>query len=169
MHLYAYKHDGKPHYKVPAEILHAEGNHSIALGPWQRKLEHYTRNLTIHVENHCLEFYWSDRWYSIGFDLDKEGKLLMVYCNIAKPAEFKEDGIHLIDMDLDVTFGTDLNPTLVDQEEFIENRDKYGYTQEEMAECLRAVGEVVALAEEGQYPFDGTWQRTAKDLGLRKE
>jgi uncharacterized protein len=101
--------------------------------------------------------YWTDRWFNV-IRLEEPGRgLFGYYCNIASPMGFDGDTVSYIDLQLDVRIRREhgvLTLRLVDEDEFEEARDRYGYDDELIGRCYNAVEELRALFKRREFPFD---------------
>ena len=66
-----------------------------------------------------MEQFFSDRWYSI-FEMHDvaDDRLTGWYCNLSRPARFRDDGIEADDLALDLYVAPDGTVTLLDEDEF---------------------------------------------------
>jgi uncharacterized protein len=60
----------------------------------------------------------------------EEGKVVSVYCNVAKPSDFHNGEISFIDLDLDYIQEKNKEWKIVDEDEFESNSIKYKYPVE---------------------------------------
>ena len=103
--------------------------------------------------------YWPDRWYNvIRLDSPERG-LDGFYCNIAQPLPFDGSTVRYVDLQLDVRVFVEsdgsLNWRLLDEDEFQEARDHYGYDDELIRRCYEAVDQVIAAVKARDFPFNG--------------
>jgi hypothetical protein len=101
--------------------------------------------------------------YSIRWMFDGHGGFVGWYANLEAPAVVWHDGgtagLDTVDWDLDVRIGPDRSWEWKDEELFaarLAEPDVYWVDDEQRVR--RAGREVIALAEAGMFPFDGTWQ-----------
>lgn len=102
--------------------------------------------------------YWTDRWFNV-IRLETPGEgLYGFYCNIATPLQFDGSTVHYVDLQLDVRVFAEANGglsyRLVDEDEFLEAKERYGYAEDLVLRCYAAVDEVVRLVEAREFPFD---------------
>lgn len=95
----------------------------------------------------------ADRWWTAWFT--PHDKHFTVYCDIVTPLEVRSDGTCGVDLDLDVIQWRDGRVEIVDQDEFEENRTRFGYPEDVVAGALAAADEVAAMIAAGDPPFDG--------------
>ncbi|MBW4705397.1 MULTISPECIES: DUF402 domain-containing protein [unclassified Micromonospora] len=109
-----------------------------------------------------LEFLPTGAAHSVWFFRDEQDRFVAWYVNLEEPGVRWDDGsvagVDVVDQDLDVVVRPDLSWQWKDEGEFTERLafpDHYWVTDEQ---AVRAEGErVIALAEAGKFPFDGTW------------
>lgn len=89
------------------------------------------------------QFFWPNRWFNLLELYDGEGNLAELYAHIASPAIFAGGEVSYIDYELDVT-SID-GPRVVDEDEFAEAVEKYGYSAKLRAQCYAAAAEALAL------------------------
>lgn len=100
--------------------------------------------------------------HSVWWFFDDEGRFSHWYVNLEEPGVRWDDGdvagVDMVDQDLDVMIFPDRSWRWKDEEEFLERLAfpaEYWVTDER---AVRAEGErVIARAEAGEFPFDGTW------------
>jgi Protein of unknown function (DUF402) len=80
------------------------------------------------------------------------------YINLEEPASRWFGGLDVRDQALDVLVAPDRTWTWKDEDEFEEQTGHPFFWDEARAKEIRAEGErLIALAEAGAFPFDGTW------------
>ncbi|WP_247683107.1 DUF402 domain-containing protein [Micromonospora sp. D93] len=109
-----------------------------------------------------LKFLPTASAHSVWWFRDAVGRFSHWYVNLEEPGVRWDDGpaagVDVIDQDLDVVVRPDRTWQWKDEDEFVERLAfpaDYWVTDEK---AVRAEGErVIALAEAGAFPFDGTW------------
>jgi protein associated with RNAse G/E len=77
-----------------------------------------------------------------------DGALNELYADICGPVLLVEGEVHLIDHELDVSMMAGDEPRIVDQDEFAEAAEQYGYSEEFVRESYALAEELlVVLAE----------------------
>jgi hypothetical protein len=109
-----------------------------------------------------LKFLPTGARHSVWWFQDEQGRFANWYVNLEEPAVRWDDGglagVDMVDQDLDVVVRPDLSWQWKDEEEFAERLalPEHYWVADEAA--VRAEGRrVIALAEAGKFPFDGTW------------
>lgn len=100
-----------------------------------------------------VEYYWLDRWYNIFRFLTGDGSTRLFYCNINTPPALEGDILTYIDLDIDIVVQPDLSYRVLDLEEFAVNAERFGYSEEERNQAQAAVGELISMITDRQFPF----------------
>jgi hypothetical protein len=89
---------------------------------------------------------------------DGSGSFSGWYVNLERRRRDTGDDIDVLDLELDVTVGSDRSWQWKDEESFAAKTGHPSYWTTREAEAIRAEGHRVArLAETGAFPFDGSW------------
>jgi protein associated with RNAse G/E len=91
--------------------------------------------------------YWFDRPYNLVEVYLPNGKLKQVYIHIASPARIKEGSLTYVDHELDVVRRPGQPVRIVDENEFEEAAEEYGYSADFRSACRDAVDEALRVAE----------------------
>jgi protein associated with RNAse G/E len=140
------KHDGVCYRHHLTQLVAQLPAGLVLLSP--RKTEIWDSRRSWQAENDVYHYGWYDRWYNLLEVVDPDDKLLEVYVHIASPIALADGVVSYIDYELDVT-SLD-GPRLVDEDEFAEAVEKYGYSTELQERCYTAAAEALA--------FVGRWQ-----------
>jgi protein associated with RNAse G/E len=77
-----------------------------------------------------------------------------VYCDIATPARWEDDTVHIIDLDLDVVRRRTTGLVeLRDEDEFEEHRVQFGYPDNAVSEARAAAEKLLIALGDGSEPF----------------
>lgn len=118
--------------------------------PRERYLGHWLRTSTLRLVD---EEHWSSVWWFF----EPDGTFRNWYVNLEVPLGRTESTVDRCDGALDVEVFPDRTWRWKDEDEAAAAVDAGKYTAEQMA-TLRAEGErMIALAEAGAFPFDGTY------------
>ncbi len=109
-----------------------------------------------------LKFLPTGAAHSVWWFRDTHGRFAHWYVNLEEPGVRWDDGhlagVDVVDQDLDVLVHPDGRWEWKDEDEFTERLDFPEHYWVTDARAVRAEGErVIALAEAGAFPFDGTW------------
>jgi predicted RNA-binding protein associated with RNAse of E/G family len=96
---------------------------------------------TFALEHHFRTYFWPGRRHTLLEIYEPDGRLRELYADITGPIAVVGEEIHLTDHELDVSMMAGGEPFIVDQDEFAEAAERYGYTDE-------FVRESYALAEQ---------------------
>ena len=88
-----------------------------------------------HLQHTIRSTYWPGRWHNVLEIYAADGQLVELYADIISPIEIVADEIRFIDHELDVSFLTGQAPQIVDQDEFAEAAEVYGYSEGFMRHC----------------------------------
>ena len=153
----ATNYDGSPHWSHPARLLRADDTIVITATSAGLPIERAAGAFTSPFDTRG--HYWPDRWFNV-IRLEEPGRgLTGYYCNIAAPVKLEGDRVCYVDLQLDVRvyLGEDggLTYAVLDEDEFEAARVRYGYDEALVANCRRAVKQVIAMVEAREFPFDG--------------
>ncbi|MFJ6197263.1 DUF402 domain-containing protein [Micromonospora sp. NPDC092111] len=109
-----------------------------------------------------LKFLPTGAAHSVWWFRDADDRFAHWYVNLEEPGVRWDDGpvagVDVVDQDLDVVVRPDRSWRWKDEEEFVERLAFPGHYWVADARAVRAEGErVIARAEAGRFPFDGTW------------
>ena len=153
------KFDGRLHRAWPARLVRRAGTLLVLEGVFETEVRH---PLLGHIASGTLstEFYWTDRWYSVFRFREPGGPLRNYYCNVNRPAEFDDDTLSFVDLDIDVLVAPDFSYTVLDEDEFETHAAEFGYDEALRARVGGALDELLRLIESRAFPFDGCDEET---------
>jgi protein associated with RNAse G/E len=148
-----FKADGSPHrwWQVVIEDVDAAcivaitkpGNivyHNASRFPSSEyRQKHFIRN-----------FYYPGRCHTLLEVYRPDGALNELYADICSPVQLIEGEIHLIDHELDVSQMAGDVPRIVDQDEFAEAAEQYGYSEEFVRESYALAEKLLRVLAEWQ-------------------
>jgi len=109
-----------------AEVIEQNVSRIDLVGVFESTIEH--RDLgRIEAGTVSYEFYWPDRWYNIFRFEYPAGNLRNYYCNVAMPPVISPTTLEYVDLDIDVLVWPDMEPIVLDRDEFEENRVALSY------------------------------------------
>ena len=91
--------------------------------------------------------YWFDQPYNLLEVRNPDGTLYEIYINIASPLRLKGDELHFTDYELDVVMHAGKAPMIIDQDEFAQAIDTFGYSVAFQEHCWQAAHRAIVLAE----------------------
>ncbi|MFY1689540.1 DUF402 domain-containing protein [Plantactinospora sp. WMMB782] len=150
------KYDGAAHRDYPARRL-AEDDLGVWLGVTAGTESVYHGRPSVEQIPFVL-LVPHDAWWSAMFN--PPPRTSEVYCDIASPARWEGDTVHLIDLDLDVVRrrGTGL-VELRDEDEFAEHRVRFGYPDETVAQARTAAEWLLGALGDGTEPFATAYRK----------
>ena len=154
----SYKYDNHLHYEWSSQLKVINNEKIILLGQPGRILHHYTKGKDFTLMGTCIEVYYFNEHFNCFFNLDEAGGL-EYYVNIGLPITFKDNVITYIDLDVDLEKFADGPWTVVDEDEFLENQVKYGYSQELIQKVEETKEELLRKIATAEYPFDGGYEQ----------
>jgi hypothetical protein len=148
----ARKFDGRLHREWQARLIEQAGTIICVEGVFEEEIRHPQLGI-IAPGTHSVEYYWTDRWYSIFRFREPSGELRNYYCNINLPAQFDGRVLTFVDLDIDVLVAPDFSLRILDEEEFEANAARYLYPADVRDHVPRALAELLSVIERRDYPF----------------
>src|SRR4030095_1360847 len=99
------------------------------------------------------EYYWLDRWYNVFSFSEPDGSFRNLYCNITMPPKFEKGILDYVDLDIDVIVWPDGRVETLDEDDFAENSELFGYSAEVRQNALDSLSELRSAIAAGAYPF----------------
>ena len=88
-----------------------------------------------------------------------------VYCDVATPARWEGDTVHIVDLDLDVSRRRDTGLVeLRDEDEFDEHRVQFGYPDYLVDEARAAASKLMGALADGSEPFASQYHKYLKEV-----
>lgn len=150
----AHKYDGSEHRSWNAKLLRQEGSLLVLDGTFGEEIKHDLLG-TIASGTRSIEYYWLDRWYNIFRFAQPTGELRSYYCNVNVPPAFDGQVLSYVDLDIDILVEPDLSYRIVDLEDFEQNAERFGYSEDVQREARQGLAGVVQLIEARAFPFSG--------------
>ena len=147
------KHDGRVNRRWPARVSRREGALVVLDAIFGEEVRHPLIG-TIEAGTHSVEFFWTDRWYSVFRFQTPDGRLLRFYCNINTPARLADGVLSFVDLDVDVLVNPDYSFTVLDEDEFELHAELYAYPKDYRFHVRRALGELLQLIDAREFPFN---------------
>lgn len=149
----ALKFDGRVHREWQARLVARHESLVVVAGVFEEEIRHPLLG-RIARGTESVEYYWTDRWYSVFRFSEPSGSLRNYYCNINQPAKFDGRVLSFVDLDIDVLVAPDLSYRVLDEEEFILHAARYDYPASVRETVPRALAELIDLIERRDYPFE---------------
>jgi protein associated with RNAse G/E len=149
----AYKSDGHPYRWWMATVeSHSEAG-VVTFNPAGHPVEGPGR--IWESEYAIRSFYWFGKLYNLLEVYRADGALEEIYINIGSPPEIEDSRLRFTDWELDVVRYRGQPPVIVDEDEFEQAAQIYGYSPQFQEACYRAAHEALALAN-GWNPYGYT-------------
>jgi protein associated with RNAse G/E len=150
------KYDGSYHRRWPARFVLRKGS-AYLLTFEEGEIIGRSADLDDDPEGYPARFggdvyLFEDRWYNVS-RMPRDGRIWF-YVNIATPVEFDGESFSTIDLDLDISWYTDEEPRVVDEDEFLAHSEAMRYPADVVTHARAAVDEVLELIRRRAFPFD---------------
>jgi protein associated with RNAse G/E len=151
------KYDGSYHRRWPARYVMHQGPlylltfaHGDAITRTADPAEDRAPTLARYGGNVYL---YDDRWFNIS-RMPRDGRT-WYYVNIATPVQFDGAAFHTTDLDLDISWFTDAEPRVLDEDEFLDHSEAMRYPARVIEQARAAVDQVLGMIGQRAFPFDG--------------
>lgn len=148
----ALKYDGTEHRRWTAQLTSIDGSKVVLTGAFQTEVDHPLLG-KIARGTVSVEYYWTDRWYSVFCFSEPTGELRNYYCNVNVPPTFDGSAMSFVDLDIDILVAPDFSYEVLDEDEFAENILRLRYPVDIQRSARKAVDELIRLIENRQFPF----------------
>jgi protein associated with RNAse G/E len=151
------KYDGSPHRRFPAHHL-GEDEHGVWLGVPDGTVATVGTEDVVRETGHVL-LVPHDVWWTALFN--PPPRPTEVYCDIVTPAVWSAgDEVVLVDLDLDVRRRRETRAIeLLDEDEFAEHRERWGYPAEAAASAQATAAWLVDALGDGTEPFASAYRK----------
>lgn len=150
------KFDGTPHRDYPARRL-AEDDLGVWLGVVKGTKSVYHGRPSVEQIPFVL-FVPHSAWWTGMFN--PPPRTSEVYCDMATPARWQGDTVHIVDLDLDVVRRRDTGLIeLLDEDEFDEHRQRFGYPDDVVAAARAASRWLLGALGDGTEPFASAYRK----------
>lgn len=146
------KFNGQIHRSWKADFIEKQDSLLIFVGEFEEEVRHSKLGV-IRRGTISYEYYWLDRWYNIFKFHEPEGRLRNFYCNLNMPPEFQNNVLDYIDLELDVLVSKDFDVEILDREEFEDNSNLFGYSEDLIAKTYETLQELLKIIENRAFPF----------------
>jgi protein associated with RNAse G/E len=150
------KYDGRQHRDYPALRL-AEDGHGTWLGVHAGTQSVYHGRPSVEAIPFVV-LVPQGTWWTAMFN--PRPRSSEVYCDITSPARWVgDDEVHLVDLDLDVVRRRATGRVeLLDEDEFAEHREAFGYPEELVTQAYAAAHWLRQALADGREPFVSAYQ-----------
>jgi protein associated with RNAse G/E len=156
----ALKSDGQPYRWWMATVESTSEIGVITFNPAGHTIEAPGR--AYQSEYAIRSFYWFGKSFNLMEVYREDGELAEIYINIGSPPEIEAARLRYTDWELDVVRFPGQAPQIIDEDEFEQAAQHYGYSPQFQEACYRAAREAVALAL-GWNPYGYTPSKAILD------
>lgn len=146
------KYDGSLHYRHTMRVVDDRGDRLRVWAPAGTVFHSYRGRYA--ATRHFLMLHYSDRDWNLEVMWEPDWTPNKHYINIALPSTWRDGTLRFVDLDLDISWWADGTINLLDEDEFAEHRERFGYPQWLVDRAWDAVDEVRGLISARNTPFD---------------
>ncbi|MGI8544991.1 MAG: DUF402 domain-containing protein [Aridibacter sp.] len=146
------KHDGRIHRTWKADLIEQQDSLLVFVGEFENEVKHNNLGV-IRRGTVSYEYYWLNRWYNVFRFHEPDGDLRNFYCNINMPPTFENNILNYVDLDLDILVWKDFSYEILDEDEYKENAEMYGYENKILKNVEKNVTELLKMIKQRNFPF----------------
>lgn len=147
------KFDGKIHRSWKCNLVEQQDSLIVFVGEFEKEVRHSHLGV-IRRGTTSYEYYWLDRWFNVFRFHEPEGDLRNFYCNLNMPPKFQDGILDYVDLDIDILVWQNFEVEILDLDEFEENAEKFGYSDDLKVKVHATLDELLAMIRLLQFPFD---------------
>ena len=159
-----YKHNGQIHRCWDRGLVLANNDDFIVVATKRAKVVE-SNGRRWFTKEPAVTIFSKKEWWNAICMLKEDG--ICYYCNIASPSLIDYHMIKYIDYDLDAKLFPDGSIRLLDEKEYLRNKEKYNYSDDLDAVLRYQMGEILKRMEERKFPFDDDRIRSYYDKYLK--
>lgn len=144
----AFKADGSTHRWWQATIERFQPDCIITYTRTGNEVYHNPerfRRPVFRQKRHIRTYYWPGRRHNLLEVYEPDGRLRELYIDIISPIQWIKGEIHYTDHELDVQMYAGNQPCIVDQDEFAEAAELFGYSEEFYRESFTLAEQLLDL------------------------
>jgi protein associated with RNAse G/E len=144
--LRVFKSDGSPYRWWRARVEAVRDGCIITYAPAGDPVHHnpdYFPQAIYYRRWHIRAYYWPGRRHNLLEIYDPDGRLYELYADIISPIELGDGELRFVDHELDVAQLTGEAPQIIDQDEFAEAAERFGYSEQFMRESYNLANELL--------------------------
>lgn len=134
-------------------MVEQEDSLIVFVGEFEKEVRHSHLGV-IRRGTISYEYYWLDRWFNVFRFHEPGGNLRNFYCNLNMPPKFQDGILDYIDLDIDILVWQNFEVEILDLDEFEENAEKFGYSDDLKEKVHATLDELLAMISLRQFPFD---------------
>ena len=146
-----YKHDGSLHRCWDRGLVLANNDDFVVIATKRAKVVENNGRRWFTKEPAVTIFSKKEWWNAICM-LKEDG--ICYYCNIASPSLIDYHMIKYIDYDLDAKLFPDGSIRLLDEKEYLRNKEKYNYSDDLDAVLRYQMKDILSRMEKREFPFN---------------
>ena len=147
----AYKHNEQMHRTWrKMSVIQYNDNEIVLANKFAKVFEATGKNWL--TPEPAVSIFYKDRFYNVIAMLKNDG--IYFYCNLSSPALIDEEGLKYIDYDLDVRVKPDFTYEILDEAEYQQNIEKYGYSKDIQEVILKTLKDLIKRIESKEKPFN---------------
>jgi uncharacterized protein len=139
------------------DFVEETSDHWLFVGEFEREITHKQLGV-IRRKTVSYEYYFKNKWYNVFRFHEPEGDFKFYYCNINMPPKFENNALDYVDLDLDVLVQKDFSFKILDEEEYNDNSELFGYSDELKSQASKSLNELLEMIKTNQFPFTETLQ-----------
>ena len=147
----SYKHNGGLHRVWQyAYVVRQTSNMIVLINDYPNVIDGDGRRWRTKEPAVC--YFFKDHWYNIVCMLRPNG--ITYYCNLSSPYVKDSEGIKYIDYDLDLVKTVKGELKVLDEDEYAENKEIYGYGEELENILIKELESLKEYAKNGEMEFN---------------
>jgi len=150
----AFKYPNRLHYEWGADLIELNDQYAMVACHAGRAFQHHTKHKQFIMPYPSIEIFFFDEWYTFSVSFREHGEM-MHYCNIAMPAQYKDNIISFIDLDLDYLQEPQEDWKVVDEDEFVHNQHALKYPEELIEGARLGLVKLQKIVAAQKFPFNG--------------
>ncbi|MGD9561167.1 MAG: DUF402 domain-containing protein [Pyrinomonadaceae bacterium] len=146
-------YDGSLKRSWTCEVVRWSDSLVYLVGRFERRVTHPDLG-TIRAGSLSHEFFWPGKWYNVFRFHEPDGTFRNFYCNICMPPTIHNAKLEYVDLDIDIAVDPFGSVKVLDEQEFRENAERFGYTGQVREMTTAAIAELMGMIEGREFPFD---------------
>ncbi|MEK7722750.1 MAG: DUF402 domain-containing protein [Acidobacteriota bacterium] len=147
------KFDNSIHRNWQCKLLEETKEYWLFVGEFEKEVSHNKLGV-IRRKTISYEYYFKEKWFNIFRFHEPEGQLKFYYCNINMPPIFENGVLDYVDLDIDVLVKKDFQFEILDEDEFIENSNKYEYPSSIQSMAKTNLHKLLEKIKKQAFPFN---------------
>jgi len=145
------KFDGSLHRSWPASLVEITDELIVLDGAFESDVQHELLG-KIERGTRTREYFWLHRWYSLYQFFGRGDEMTFQYVNINLPPTLSGTELTFIDLDIDILVKADGAFSVLDEDEFRTNAERFQYPAEIRAGVRRTLADLSDQIRSGRFP-----------------